>query len=60
MLNEIRCDECYNYVYDEEIDDYVCCVSMDMDEMEHFMRRGSVGCPYFRFDNEYKTVNKQI
>ena len=34
--------------------------NLDEDEMENFMRENTAGCPFFRFDNEYKTVNKQI
>ncbi|MFR5772166.1 MAG: DUF6472 family protein [Lachnospirales bacterium] len=39
---------------------YTCLVDLDEDEMENFMRENTAGCPFFRFDNEYKTVNKQI
>jgi hypothetical protein len=60
MKIEASCEQCINYVYDEEYEDYVCIVNLDMDEMERFMRRGVSSCPYFAFDNEYKTVNKQI
>ena len=47
-------------VYDEEYECYTCLVDLDEDEMENFMRENTAGCPFFRFDNEYKTVNKQI
>ena len=56
----ISCEECINYVYDEETDCYECIVAIDMDETERILRRGTKACPFFRFDNEYKTVNKQI
>ena len=60
MKIEASCDTCINYVYDDECEDYVCVVNLDMDDMEHFMYRGARACPYFQFDNEYKTVHKQI
>ncbi|MBQ7266142.1 MAG: hypothetical protein IJS61_08595 [Firmicutes bacterium] len=52
------CKMCYNYVYDEEYEEYFCCVDIDMDDAEKLMKYDD--CPFFRFDNEYKTVNKQI
>ena len=60
MSKQGNCESCLNYVYDEEYECYTCLVDLDEDEMENFMRENTAGCPFFRFDNEYKTVNEQI
>lgn len=60
MIKQGNCESCLNYVYDEEYECYTCLVDLDEDEMENFMRENTSACPFFRFDNEYKTVNKQI
>ena len=59
MKIEASCENCYNYVYDEEFEDYCCIVNADMDDYAR-MLTGKEVCPFFRYDNEYKTVNKQI
>ena len=51
MSKQGNCEGCLNYVYDEEYECYTCLVDLD---------ENTAGCPFFRFDNEYKTVNKQI
>lgn len=55
-----RCEDCEFYDYDEELDAYVCEVSLDEDEMVSFMSGNTGRCPYFRFYDEYKSVHKQI
>jgi len=47
---------CYDDVYDE----YYCQVNLDEDEMERFLRDENRGCPYYRLEDEYKTVRKQM
>ena len=54
MSKQGNCESCLNYVYDEEYECYTCLVDLDEDEMENFMRENTAGCPFFRFDNEYK------
>lgn len=44
-----NCDDCMNYIYDEETDCYICLVDLDQDEMEHFLNYATSHCPYFRF-----------
>ena len=53
------CDECANYVYDEDCDYYVCLVNMDEDEMYRFLQSGSKECPYYDPDDEYFLARKQ-
>ena len=54
-----QCLDCVYYDYDEYVDDYVCTVSLDEDEAERFSRQGTRGCPYYKFYDEYKSVQKQ-
>ena len=55
-----NCETCEFYDYDEDMDAYVCFVSLDEDEMADFIGRNTKSCPYYRFYDEYKSVNKQI
>ena len=53
------CENCANYVYDDEYDCYCCNADLDEDEMSRFMTRQTVSCPYFNFYDEYGMVRKQ-
>lgn len=55
----LNCDKCMFYEYDEEYDQYICTVSMDEDDMMHFIMNKNAVCPYFRFGDEYTIVRKQ-
>ena len=55
-----NCESCEFYDYDEDMDAYVCFVSLDEDEMADFIGRNTRSCPYYRLYDEYKSVNKQI
>ena len=47
--------------YDEEFEEYYCEVNLDEDEMEKFLTDSfQGGCPYYRLEDEYKTVRKQM
>ncbi len=54
-----NCDYCQHYDYDEELDAYVCTLDLDEDEMQRFMLSTNRDCPYFKFYDEYKFVQKQ-
>ena len=54
-----NCDDCMNYIYDEETDCYICLVDLDQDEMEHFLNYATSHCPYFRFCDDYTLARKQ-
>lgn len=60
MKNETNCEYCLYYSYNQELDCYECLVDLDEDEMERFIRSTVSSCPYFKFDDEYKTVRKQM
>ena len=55
-----NCESCEFYDYDEELDAYVCDLSLDEDEMINFLSKNTRSCPYYRFYDEYKSVHKQI
>ncbi len=54
-----NCECCQYYDYDEEYDAYVCTLDLDEDEMLRFMSSTNRDCPYFKFYDEYKFVQKQ-
>ena len=54
------CETCEFYVYDEYTDTYGCNLALDEDEMVDFLGKNTKGCPYYRFYDEYKSVQKQI
>lgn len=53
------CENCANYVYDEEYDCYCCEANMDEDEYGRFIASKAKECPYFNFYDEYSIVRKQ-
>ena len=59
-IPEGNCESCLNYEFDEEYDCYSCIMDLDEDEMRLFIQGSFKACPYYRFDNEYSIVHKQI
>ena len=54
-----NCEDCWNYNYDDENDEYYCSMDIDEDEMERLVAGRYPSCPYYRFYDEYKMVQKQ-
>ena len=54
------CETCVFYDYDEDYDSYECSVNLDQDELAHFLSGHTTACPFYRFYDEYKSVQKQI
>lgn len=54
------CESCEFYEYDEYTDSYSCNMRLDEDEMAGFLSGNTRTCPYYRFYDEYKSVQKQI
>lgn len=54
-----NCESCEHYDYDEEWDEYVCKIDLDEDEMTRFLSGNCRSCPYYKFYDEYKSVQKQ-
>ncbi|MDO5560800.1 MAG: DUF6472 family protein [Oscillospiraceae bacterium] len=59
-MKKTNCELCVNYVYDEDSDTYTCIVDLDEDEMYRFINSTNYNCPYFRLDDEYGVVRKQM
>ena len=55
-----NCESCEFYEYDAYTDSYSCTMSLDEDEMAGFLGGFSNDCKYYRYYDEYKSVNKQI
>ena len=55
-----RCEDCEFYRYDEDEEAYVCDNRLDEDEMAEVLAKRTGTCPYFRFYDEYKSVQTQI
>ena len=53
------CETCVFYDFDEDFDAYVCLVNLDQDELARFLSGSTGSCPYYRFYDEYKSVQKQ-
>lgn len=55
-----NCDVCAYYSEDEDTGFCICKMSLDEDEMLHFLKGKFLNCPYFRLYDEYSVVKKQI
>ena len=55
------CEECFffDYLYDDDSGEMGCTASMDEDEMASVIASGRKSCPYYRYHDEYKIVQKQ-
>ena len=56
-----QCEHCAYFTYDETTEEYVCdaaCV-IDEDDMARLSHGSGTACPFFRFYDEYKLVQKQ-
>ncbi len=54
-----NCENCVNYVYDDDSGCFVCMIDLDEDEMVRFIQGTNYSCPYFRLDDEYGVVRHQ-
>ena len=55
-----NCESCEFYQYDDYTDSYTCSLSLDEDEMASFVSGLTRDCKYYRYYDEYKSVQKQI
>ena len=55
-----NCDSCEFYDYDEYIDEYYCKANLDQDDLERYITGTNSQCPYYRYYDEYKSVQKHI
>ena len=56
----VNCESCVFYDYDEDYESYICTMNLDQDELGRFLVGQTGACPYYRFYDEYKSVQKQI
>ena len=54
----VSCESCEFYE-DDGYDEPTCLLSLDEDEFADFAAKQTGTCPYYRFYDEYKTVQKQ-
>ena len=54
-----NCDTCMHYLYEEESGLMICDAELDEDEMGRFLLSRTASCPYYRYFDEYKIVQKQ-
>lgn len=59
-LPEADCEHCLYYDWDENEEEMVCRMNLDEDEYYSLLSSGRRRCRYFRFYDEYKSVQKQI
>lgn len=53
------CENCSQYMYDEEYDAYICQAYFDEDELAYLMQHSRAVCPYWHSNDEYRTVRRQ-
>lgn len=53
------CDSCEFYDWDEEYECYLCTQNLDEDDRQRYLVGNTASCPFYRFHDEYKTVQKQ-
>ena len=54
-----NCDTCAYYDYNDESGEKECIVEFDEDETVRFSYGSRYVCPYYKFYDEYKFVQKQ-
>lgn len=54
-----NCETCVHFDWDDWLEDYVCTQDLDEDEMARYLAGRFQSCPYYRFYDEYKSVQKQ-
>ena len=54
------CETCTFYVYDEEYEAYLCDMNMDEDDYVRILPDRYYQCPYYRNQDEYAVVRKQM
>lgn len=57
--SQAACETCVHFDWDDWYQEYVCTQDLDEDEMVRYMAGNFSTCPYYRFYDEYKSVQKQ-
>lgn len=55
------CDNCNNFVWDEDAQEYYCTADLDDDDVARLMQEDGrrSQCPFWESDNEYEVVRHQ-
>ena len=56
----MECETCAYYVYDEDLEEYLCEADMDQDDYQRLQYSGFKGCRFWRNGDEYAVVRHQI
>lgn len=59
-MDSIACDDCNNFVYDEDEECYICTQDIDEDDFYRISAKKFRECPYYRSGDEYKVVRHQM
>ena len=54
-----NCESCEYFDYDEEVEDYICKIDLDEDEYLDYLVAKNRECPYYKYYDECKSVQKQ-
>ena len=54
--NMSQCENCVNYYFDDELEEYCCDINLDEDEMMHFLTGSFGNCPYYRDNDELEKI----
>ena len=54
-----NCELCQYYDYDEQTEEFLCTAAMDEDDYARFLENRSRDCPFFRYNDEYRTARRQ-
>ncbi len=60
MSESAECVSCSYYVYNDDYEEYECLASFDEDEYAALLSGRYKNCPYYRRDDEYGVVKKQM
>ena len=59
MAPQTNCESCMYFDYDQTLDEQICTQALDEDEAEKRAFGIFTDCPYYKFYDEYKSVQKQ-
>ena len=54
-----NCELCQFYDWDETGEEQVCTADLDEDDYARFLESGTRDCPFFRFQDDYRTARRQ-
>lgn len=58
-MTDILCEQCKNFVFDDEEECFICDVNLDEDDMMRLLSSKYKKCPYFQNGDDYAIVRKQ-